>query len=89
MSMNFVADSSAMANTLSNQSEHKERKGNVADKRLFMFLVALSFPIFLMVATERRMAGAINKEISAKQKSLFTDAKEYAVSTIALALSSQ
>ena len=86
MNMNFVADSSAIE---INHSETKARKANVGDKRLFMFLVAVSFPVFLMVATERRMAGTFNKEIAAKQKSLFTDAKEYAVATIALALSSQ
>jgi hypothetical protein len=60
-----------------------------ADKRLFALLVLLSFPVFFLVAVERRMASSINKDIADNHKSIITDAKEYATSTIAQAFQSQ
>jgi hypothetical protein len=59
------------------------------DRRLFTFLVILSFPIFLMVSLERRLASTFNKDITDSSKGIISDAKEYATSTIALAFQSQ
>jgi hypothetical protein len=60
-----------------------------ADKKLFAFLVVLSFPVFFLVAMERRMASTINKDVVEHSKGILTDAKEYATSTIAVAFQSQ
>jgi hypothetical protein len=51
--------------------------------------VILSFPIFLMVSLERRLASTINKDITDTSKGIIGDAKEYATSTIAVAFQSQ
>jgi hypothetical protein len=64
-------------------------KSLLTERRIFIALVVLSFPIFMLVAVERRMAGTINKDIAGNRQGLLTDAKEYATSTIALAFQSQ
>jgi hypothetical protein len=64
-------------------------KSLLSERRIFIALVVLSFPIFVLVAVERRMAGTFNKDISGNRQGLLKDAKEYATSTIALAFQSQ
>ncbi len=59
------------------------------DSRVFLMLVILSFPVFFLVAIERRMAGTINHDIPGAKKGLFTDANEYAAATIALVFESR
>jgi hypothetical protein len=71
------------------QTQNQVKRTKPADKKLFAFLVMLSFPVFLLVAVERRMASTINKDILDNRKGLITDAKEYATSTIAQAFQSQ
>jgi hypothetical protein len=70
-------------------NEESKSKSRPKDTRIFMLLVLFSFPIFMLVAIERRMAGAINDDIAGKRAGLFSEAKEYATSTIALAFQSQ
>jgi hypothetical protein len=74
-------------------SAHVDQKSSpktlLSERRIFIALVILSFPIFMLVAVERRMAGTINKDIAGNRQGLLSDAKEYATSTIALAFQSQ
>jgi hypothetical protein len=72
-----------------NNVAYQAPRAKPADKRLFALLVLLSFPVFFLVAIERRMASSINKDIVENHKGIITDAKEYATSTIAQAFQSQ
>jgi hypothetical protein len=87
--MSYSVLDASQSHSGADSNEKPAVKSRPADTRIFMLLVLFSFPIFMLVAIERRMAGAINEDVAGKRAGLFSEAKEYATSTIALAFQSQ